>query len=432
MNIQELYQLYKESEGVSTDTRTLQSGQLFFALSGERFDGNIYASIAIESGASYAVVDDPSVVSSERYVLVPDTLKALQLLAKYHRDQLTIPVIGITGSNGKTTTKELLVSILSSKYKVAATKGNYNNHIGVPLTILAVDKDAEVLIVEMGTNQPGDIEELCEIASPTHGLITNIGAAHLEKLGSEEGVFIEKRELFNKVKNSNGVFFLNKGNDFLSSLTGSSEQNKPYDSTGGSYGTITISKIPSAYLSMDVTSAGANSEMIHLETYLSGSYNIENISAAIEVGHHFDVSLDQMAKAISSYHPDNMRSQIVETDRNRVILDAYNANPSSMSHSLTALSKETGECLAIIGDMLELGVKSAEYHIEIVAKLKQLSIKEAILIGPIFNSVQSREYDQFLNTQELMESGKLDEITGKTILIKASRGMKLESVLPYL
>lgn len=429
MELKELYQHYLQSNGVSIDTRTIKSGELFFGLVGERFNGSLYAKQALEEGASKVVVQGLSKHKEDgRYIHVDDVLKSLQDLAKYHRSQLTIPVIGITGSNGKTTTKELLYEVLSTQYKVGATKGNYNNHIGVPLTLLNVDHDVELLIVEMGTNQPGDIAELCEIADPNHGIITNIGASHLERLGSREGVYIEKRKLFDHVKSLSGTFFLNVSDDLLVDISDEEANIITYRSDEGLYGKLSVIESADDHLSLRLKTDKSSYD---IRTNLSGAYNIENISACLSIAHYFNVDIEQSIKSVESYLPSNMRSQVIQTQRNVIILDAYNANPTSMKASVSTFDKGGREVLMILGDMLELGKRSDQYHNQVVSLLSSLNIN-AILIGRTFSKIEQPHYATFDNVQALIDSGELDKINNHHILIKASRGVRLEEIVPYL
>lgn len=429
MKIKELYQYYQQSTGVSIDTRTIKKGELFFGLVGERFNGSLYAEEAVKAGASKVIVQGLSEAKDDdRYIHVTDVLMVLQDLAKFHRAQLSIPVIGVTGSNGKTTTKELLHAVLSNLYKVGATKGNYNNHIGVPLTLLNVEHDADILIVEMGTNQPGDIAQLCNIADPNYGVITNIGASHLERLGSKQGVYKEKRKLFDHVKSSRGTFFLNTSDELLIDIQNYEANKIEYHSDGGAYGLLEIVKTVDEHLSLKLASG---TKSLDIKTKLSGAYNIENISACLAIGHHFKVDAEAAIKAIEAYLPSNMRSQVIQTKRNVVILDAYNANPTSMKASVATFEKEGRQVLMILGDMLELGEKSIAYHKEIVDLLSTLKI-EVILVGKAFSEVASLNYLTFENVETLIKSKRLTKVKGHHILVKASRGVKLEEVVVHL
>lgn len=419
---------------MSTDTRTIKRGDLFIALRGPSFDGNKYAEAALEKGARYALVDDHSLSEHPNFIFTKNCLSTLQELASYRRKRMQVPVLGITGSNGKTTTKELLVEVLSNKFVVSATKGNYNNHIGVPLTLLNAKKDADFLIVEMGTNQPGDIQQLCDFADPTLGLITNIGASHLEKLGSTEGVFKDKSSLYHYVVKNKGVFFINSGDRFLSKLEADSVKTVTYSSNFGKFGKLyeVVDTNHSGYLSIRLVTE-TDSKIV--STRMSGNYNMENVAAALAVGSHFDISLETMTKAIESYCPDNMRSQVMQTDRNSIIMDAYNANPTSMRVSIESFSKGAGslERFFILGDMLELGASATSEHQQILDLLSQLKMDDKVLlIGKIFSSLDQDLFPTFVNTEELIKSDLLKKMNNKTILIKGSRGIRLERVVDHL
>ncbi len=422
-----------ECTGVSSDTRAITEGQLFVALRGNNFNGNKYAESALTKGARYVLVDDHRMPMDERYLLVSDVLKTIQDLALYHRHQLNIPVIGLTGSNGKTTTKELLVSVLSTKFQVSATLGNYNNHIGVPLTLLNATRASELLIVEMGTNQPGDIKELCEMSCPDYGLITNIGSSHLEKLGSVQGVFNEKRYLFDYVIENGLHFFLNVGDPFLASLDDISEKNSNYNAEGGSFGELKLAKKTKDRLLSFIWTTREKKDVL-LTTSLSGRYNQENIAAVLQVAAFFGISPTAIGEAIAAYIPDNMRSQIIESEKNTILLDAYNANPSSMLASIKSLMSEhhQSKLFFILGDMLELGEKEKHLHREIVDFLELHGVKEAVLVGEIFSALGKLQYPTYINTQALIESKTLDQISNKVILVKASRGIKLERIISIL
>lgn len=434
VELKKLYQIFLSCGSVSTDTRQIEPGQLFVALKGAHFNGNKFARLALDKGASYVLVDDPEVVIDDRYILTNDTLKTLQDLAHHHRNTLRIPVFGLTGSNGKTTTKELLLAVLSTRYKVTATQGNLNNHIGVPLTILQASGNTEILLVEMGTNQPGDIELLCRIALPDFGLITNIGAAHLELLRDLDGVLTEKGQLFKYVIDRKGIFFLNTGDPYLRKLEKSGNDISEYSKEEGLFGTL-------SYVSGQKTN-GSSYSIVHagkhfrLESHLTGAYNQENIAAALHVAMYFRISLPDAIKAISAYLPSNMRSEIRRTARNTIVLDAYNANPSSMKLSIEAFINsyvQPGVKYALIlGDMLELGVKELQYHQEIVDLLKVNSIKNVFLTGRIFSACKNGEFKAFTDVGELQNSGLLEQLDGHLILIKGSRGIRLESLLPFL
>ena len=422
--IEEIYGHYLASSGITTDSRDVNIGSLFFALKGDHFDGNAYAAKALEKGASFAVIDDPKYLSGDKYILVEDVLSTLQDLARHHRQQLSIPVIGLTGSNGKTTTKELIARILAKKYQTLATSGNLNNHIGVPLTILEIHKDAEIAVIEMGANHIGEIARLCSIANPGYGLITNIGKAHLEGFGSYEGVIRAKTELFEFLERTGGTAIVNYNDELLMSL---SKHLKRYTygshSSAGTRAEITNS-LP--FLELDW-------EGISIKTHLYGDYNFENIMAAICLGKIFKVPAASIAEAISTYTPSNSRSQLLETASNRLFLDAYNANPSSMLASINNFKQQPGKDKALIlGDMLELGDAAFEEHVKILQTISD-HFETVLLVGPEFTKASTgMPFHVFNNTAEASDWLKENPVRGKDILVKGSRGIALESLLDLL
>lgn len=432
MKIEELYKLYTQSRKVTTDTRNILPGSIFFALRGESFDGNEFALSALEKGAAFSVVDDPKYAGNNRCILVPHVLETLQLLAAYHRDQLKIPVIGITGTNGKTTTKELLNAVLAEKYITYCTQGNLNNHIGVPLTLLAIQPDVELAIVEMGANHKREIAALCAIAKPNYGLITNIGKAHLEGFGGFEGVKVAKAELYDFIKETGGTIFVNDDNPILHELYSSKGITKRV-----TYGERELNDISGSIVSNDPLltilwkSAGSSGE---LGTNLTGSYNLENILAAVAVGFHFDLSEEQVHSGISSYVPGNNRSQVIQTSSNTLICDYYNANPSSMQVAIDNLSAITANHKTLIlGDMFELGDESEQEHQRIVDCAMEINADRNIFIGKAFStSKHSQNADFYADIQSAVEGIKSRPVSGSTILLKGSRGMKLETLLPLL
>jgi len=432
MNIEELYRLYTRSGKVTTDTRNILPGSIFFALKGESFNGNEFAHSALEKNAAFAVIDDAKYASDNRCILVPDVLETLQLLASYHRDQLKIPVIGITGTNGKTTTKELLNAVLAEKYITYCTQGNLNNHIGVPLTLLAIQPDVEMAIVEMGANHRGEIAGLCAISKPTFGLITNIGKAHLEGFGGFEGVKIAKAELYDFIKETDGTIFVNGDNPILHEMFTSRGIAKTV-----TYGErdenlvsgLIVSNDP--LLTVSWKSAGSSRQT---GTNLTGSYNLENILAAVAVGLHFGLSEDQVHNGISSYVPGNNRSQVIRTSSNTLICDYYNANPSSMQVALDNLAAiSAGHKTLILGDMFELGEETEQEHQRIVEYALKINADRNIFIGKAFSaSNQNNEGVFFPDIPSAIEGIKSNPVSGSTILLKGSRGMKLELLLPLL
>lgn len=455
MKIMQIYDKFRECGSVTTDSRTLKGGEMFFALKGENFDGNAYALKALEAGAAYAVVNASSEVGtaaaegrlpsdvSERLVIVEDTLKTLQELARWHRsmtfvDGKPLTVIALTGTNGKTTTKELIREVLSVKYKVTATEGNLNNSIGVPLTLLKIDSQTQIAVVEMGASHPGDIRELVDIALPNYGLITNVGKAHLLGFGSFEGVMATKGELYDYLRRTSDMVFLNVDNPYLCRMAAErnlqSDPERPY-SLVLPYGV--------EYQGCSVLPADADNPYLRIShpdygvisTNLVGSYNADNVMAAIAVGGRFGVSLEDAAKAIEAYVPSNNRSQMTKTGRNVLIVDAYNANPSSMDVALKNLSSVVAERKAVmLGDMLELGADSQSLHREVVEKLLVMDLSLICLVGKEF-AAASAGIDGMLcfeTSDALAQWLKENPLDGATVLIKGSRGTRMEKVIPML
>ena len=379
--IEKLYKWFTQYPVISTDSRDIKPDSLFFALKGESFDGNKYATAALEKGAVLAVVDDPAVAIDNHYFLVDDVLTTLQDLARYHRAQFTCPVIGVTGTNGKTTTKELINAVLQSHYRTHATKGNLNNHIGVPLTLLSARvSEVDILIIEMGANHQGEIAFLCSIANPTCGLITNVGKAHLEGFGGEEGVIKGKTELYRHLKTVNGKAFVCTRQPILSELSADLDQLTYGESDGANYTGAIVSSDPFLIVNWNVDQT---EQIIH--THLVGGYNIDNVMAAICVGSSFNVPVSKIVEALESYIPSNNRSQVMQTAQNRLFLDAYNANPSSMAAALNNFALlDAYPKTVIIGDMFELGDESKDEHQQIVILLLKLNFKDVMLIGPRF------------------------------------------------
>lgn len=432
ITIEELYSIYRQHPVVCTDTRKITSGCMFFALKGENFDANQFADQAINAGAAYAIIDDPGAQKNDRYLLTADALKALQDLAVFHRRQLKIPFIGITGTNGKTTTKELVYSVLTQHYKAYATQGNLNNHIGVPLTLLSIDSDVEIAIIEMGANHQKEIEFLCSIARPTHGLITNVGKAHLEGFGGFEGVKITKGELYQHLSEKGGVAFINQDNTHL---LGMSEKHQVANIKF--YG-----KGPANFVSGEIVQ---NSPLVvtwkmdsddtsySVQANLTGIYNFENILSAITIGAYFGLSAEEINRGISSYFPTNNRSQITNTESNVLICDYYNANPSSMEVALDNFASIAGEPKAfILGDMFELGSDSEAEHKAIIDKGIQLSANRKIFVGEEFYKLKTGQAEFYRTTAEAAHALQNDPIISATVLVKGSRGMKLEALVPYL
>ncbi len=426
MSTQELYSVYLKHPLISTDTRNIKDNSIFFALKGENFDGNKFAEDALNKGASYAIISDERYKKDERYIIVGDTLIALQDLAKYYREQLTIPIIGITGSNGKTTTKELMKSALQEKYKTYATFGNLNNHIGVPLSILSITKEHEIAIIEMGANHQKEIEFLANICNPDCGLITNIGKAHLEGFGGIEGVEIGKTELFTNLNSRGKQIFINVDESRLAKYVDEMKAITYGIKECNYIGEIT-STIP--FLSMRIKYKNKEFE---INSNLIGTYNYNNILSAVVIADYFNVSEEQIKKGIENYKPTNNRSQLVIQGSNKLIMDAYNANPSSMVEAINNLVKsESKKKYFILGDMLELGKDSKKEHEAIVQLLIDNELK-GVLVGKLFKSVKQNEYITFSNNEAAKKFLKTNPKKDTLFLIKGSRGIKLETIQEVL
>lgn len=424
MNIKTLHNLFLKCSSVCTDTRKISQDCMFFALKGDTFNGNTFAAKAIQNGATYAVVDDKKFAQSKNFILVEDVLTTLQQLASYHRTQLELKIIAITGSNGKTTTKELIYSVLQKKYHTIATLGNLNNHIGVPLTLLSMNKDTEIGIVEMGANHLYEIENLCRIANPDYGYITNFGKAHLEGFGSIEGVIKGKSELYNHLKANSRLIFVNAEDTVQVKLLTDFKHN------------YTFGKKPDEDVTLTFVDANpfVNTKFKNLtiESHLIGAYNFNNISAAIAIGHYFEVSDIDIKDAIESYIPKNNRSQIIKKDTNTIILDAYNANPTSMIAALDNFNNIAGNNkIVILGDMFELGQGAKAEHQSIAEYANNLTIDTIFLVGENFYTIlfDSPKIKQYKTFEDLKEALQTNPITHSSILIKGSRGMALERVL---
>jgi UDP-N-acetylmuramoyl-tripeptide--D-alanyl-D-alanine ligase len=428
---EQLYNFYKEGRSISTDTRKISAGCLFFALKGDHFDGNQYAAEALKKGAAYVVVDDESVVTDNRFLLVTDVLSALQDLARHHRKTFEFPVVALTGSNGKTTTKELISGVLSMKYKTYATKGNLNNHIGVPLTLLAIDASKyEMAVVEMGANHQDEIALLSSIAMPTHGLITNIGKAHLEGFGGMKGIVKGKGELFDYLSKHKGTVFVNTENEKVMEMV----------SKRRAFGEIIFYCSPNSPVNPELISESPvvifkGSKGKTVTTYLPGQYNFDNICAALAVGKFFEVTDEDAYEAVSNYQPDNNRSQIVKKGSNTVMMDAYNANPSSMAAAIENFAKlDATKKIVILGDMFELGEAAPEEHLELGKRIAALHFDLVILAGKLMQyalpALPKAYYfpDKFSLHNWVMDNPQ----ENSHILIKGSRGMALESVLSIM
>jgi len=427
-----IYQHYLTHRIICTDTRTISEGCLFFALKGENFDANTFAEEALNQGAAFVVIDNPEYLINERCILVDDVLSSLQNLARHHRKQLNIPVIGLTGSNGKTTTKELVNAVLAEKYQTFATKGNLNNHIGVPLSVLSIKDDTEIAVIEMGANHQKEIAFLCDIALPTHGLITNIGMAHLDGFGGFEGVKKGKGELFDYLKQADGIAFINVDSPLIVQMSEAAGLDKIIRYGGGDDVLISGKLLQSdPVLSLSWTKGLANYEV---KTQLTGAYNFENILAAISVGSFFGLTPGQVNKGLANYSPKNNRSQLTKTESNTVICDFYNANPSSMTAALNNLSAmEAINKVAIIGDMFELGQEAAEQHEKIATQAEHAGFKTLILIGKYFYALKESHKALFFSTpKEAMEWLENNAVKDSLVLLKGSRGMALEQLLPVL
>ncbi len=426
-DLEELYRKYRESAGVSTDTRKITEGSVFFALKGENFNANEFALQALEKGARYAVVDESAYASSDRCILVKDVLQTLQKLARFHRDQFSIPFIGLTGSNGKTTSKELVNAVLSKKYKTHATKGNLNNHIGVPLTILSMEMSVEIAVIEMGANHVGEIADLCAIANPTHGFITNIGKAHIGTFGGFENIIRAKSELYQHLLTTGGQVFINSRDAILNNMAKRFKNPVFYPAPGDYYHVEMVHADPFVKIKTE--------EGDDVQTHLIGSYNFDNIATALCIGKFFGVSPKDANKAIADYAPGNMRSQVVNKGSNTIILDAYNANPSSMQAAIENIAAMKAlKKVLILGDMFELEGESEKEHRNLGKLIAAKNFTDVYLCGKLIR-VAKEEYpaaNYFENKEDLIKAIKSKPVENATVLIKASRGIGLETVLDHL
>ncbi|MEC4114023.1 UDP-N-acetylmuramoyl-tripeptide--D-alanyl-D-alanine ligase [Myroides pelagicus] len=432
MEIAELHQCFLQCDGVSIDTRNIHPNSLFFALKGENFDANEFAQEALDKGAAYVIMDNKKLITDEKKMLyVPNVLGALQQLAKFHRKEIGLPIIALTGSNGKTTTKELIATVLSSKYKVKATKGNLNNHIGVPLTLLSFDYETDIGIVEMGANHKEEISFLCELTDPDYGYITNFGKAHLEGFGGFEGVIKAKSELYDYLQDYHKTAFVNA-------------DDPRQDAKTLTFDRYTFAVEQEADVQFDLYNAQPNATVsisgVTIESNLTGIYNATNIASAIAIGKYFGVSTEDMKNAISNYIPTNNRSQWTMVNNSNILLDAYNANPSSMEVAISNfIQLQTSQPkILILGDMFELGKESLKEHHKIVESLQDNTGIKAIFVGKEFYKQKEERkkdhllyFESFDNLQEYIKSN-LDTFQNQSILVKGSRGMALERVLELL
>lgn len=432
MEISALYQIYLNCSAVTTDSRNCPEDSLFIALKGESFNGNAFAAQALHDGCAYAVIDEAkyAVKDDARYILVNDCLKTLQQLANYHRRQLGTRIIGITGTNGKTTTKELIAAVLSQSYNVLYTLGNLNNHIGVPMTLLRLKAEHDLAVIEMGANHPGEIKFLAEMAEPDYGIITNVGKAHLEGFGSFEGVINTKGELYDYLRKKEGsIIFIHQDNPYLMNIASGLHQ-IPYGSNDTLYvnGHVTGN---SPYLTFEWKTV-AESERHVVQTQLIGEYNFPNALTAITIGCYFGVEAHKINEALSNYTPQNNRSQLKKTADNTLIIDAYNANPTSMMAALENFDRmDVEHKMLILGDMRELGEESKAEHQKIVDFIKACGFEKVLLVGGVFATTE-HSYQTFANAQELIKVLQDNKPTNCTILIKGSNGIKLSTIVDYL
>lgn len=430
MKVETIYQKFIQCNGVTTDSRHCPEGSLFVALKGDNFNGNTFAAKALDSGCRYAIVDEVEYATDERYILVENSLITLQQLAHHHRKTLGTPVIGITGTNGKTTTKELMAAVLSKKFNLLYTEGNLNNHIGVPLTLLRLKNEHELAVIEMGASHPGDIKELSEIAEPDYGLITNVGKAHLQGFGSFEGVIHTKGELYDNLRErGKKVIFLHNDSPHLKAIA---HGLKPllYGTAEGLYVSGNTSG-ENANLVFHWKNGSEAKEYI-VETQLIGAYNLPNALAAIAVGRFFNVNPTDINQALIAYTPKNNRSQLKKTDDNTLIIDAYNANPTSMLASIGNFHRLNVEKkMLILGDMRELGKESNQEHQNIVDYLKECNFENVILVGEQFGATR-HHFTHYPDTSALINALQANKPTGRTILIKGSNGIKLSTIVDYL
>ncbi len=427
MDISKIYALFNKYKSVSIDTRSIKPNDIFFAIKGPNFDGNNFALQAIKTGASYVISDNPAISKkSEKIIYVEDSIKALQKLANYHRRKLNTKIIAITGSNGKTTSKELIFNVLKTKYKTTATKGNLNNHLGVPLSLLKINENTEFGIIEMGANHLNEIAQLCKIAEPSFGYITNFGSAHLEGFGSIKGVIKGKSELYDFLKNNKNLIFHNSENIMQTSLINNYKNTYTFGINSKSNCIIDKSE------SENTLNVLYQNKIIKSTIY--GDYNFENICIAIAIGEYFEVDFKNIKKGVESYIPKNNRSQISLKNNNTIILDAYNANPTSMSLALESFKKTNYKNkMIILGDMFELGKDSNHYHQEITNSLEKINDSTIYIVGEYFcNTNHSDRIRSFSSTKELINNLSKTNVSNYSILIKGSRGMQLEKIIEFI
>lgn len=431
MTIAALYKIFLEHPTVCTDSRKIEFGCLFFALKGGNFDGNQFAEQAIQQGAAYSIIDDPNLNKHKQFFLVEDVLTTLQQLAHHHRTQFEIPVIGITGTNGKTTTKELISTVLESHYPTHYTKGNFNNHIGVPLTLLAMPANTEVAVIEMGANHVGEIDFLCQIAAPTHGLITNVGEAHLEGFGSFEGVKTAKGELYKYLEKNKGLAFINKNEEHLQEMAGQNLYKVLYtkSTTPDLEVPIFETKLVAANPFVEIAFLSKKGISQSIKSQLIGLYNFNNIMTAVTLARYFKVPYKKIKQSIENYTPSNNRSQIIDKGTNKFLLDAYNANITSMTKALESFASYKGQNkIAIIGDMLELGNYSVEAHHKIIDLAESLGL-EILTVGKEFGQLKRKGIKQFPDTATLKVWFWKQSFENTFFLLKGSRGIGLEKLL---
>ncbi|HEV8080718.1 MAG TPA: UDP-N-acetylmuramoyl-tripeptide--D-alanyl-D-alanine ligase [Chitinophagaceae bacterium] len=425
MDIKELYKLYLQHPSIKTDTRKLEKGDLFFALKGPNFNGNHFAIQALNAGAAYVIADENLSFSDDRIIKIPDVLLTLQQLAKYHRQHFNnIPFVAITGSNGKTTTKELVHQVLSASYKTYTTEGNLNNHIGIPLTILKIKSDAEIAVIEMGANHQKEIEGYCSYAMPTHGLITNCGKAHLEGFGSEEGVRKGKGELFDFLREHNGTAFVNGDDNYIKEMSTGIKNIITYGTLEGSVTGRAVSN--SSFLEVEVIKG---IDIRSIKTQLVGQYNLLNVLAAVAIGKHFNIADEKIKAAIENYTPSNSRSQLITMGTNKIILDAYNANPGSMKAAIENFAQMPGtNKILFIGSMMELGERSKKEHEELIRLIEKYKWSNVILVGNNFKNIR-HSYFYFDDASKAKSWIDNQQLENSQILIKGSRSMEMEKIL---